>query len=254
MLRIFLILSLAVALAGVVVSFVLKDKAQVLSEQRDTFRDERDRAVAAETRARDSERQAREAEKSAKDELELVQQELTVTTTRLNETDGLLARRSQELQETIVSRDTAQRRLSRWEALGIEPEQIANLQSRTERLAAERDAFAAEKQVMGREIARLSEELDLYRGKITEVQMPDVRGLVTAVDGNYQFVVLDRGAEDGLKRNGKMIITRGETLVAKAQLVRVEARSAVANLMPDWVQDQVQAGDQVMTSYEALPR
>jgi hypothetical protein len=74
------------------------------------------------------------------------------------------------------------------------------------------------------------------------------------VDGNYQFVTLDKGAEDGLKPNGKMIITRDNALVAKVQLVRVEARTSVANLLPEWTKGDVKANDRIMTSYEALTK
>ena len=84
--------------------------------------------------------------------------------------------------------------------------------------------------------------------------MADVRAKITGVDGKFQFITLDKGSDDGLRQNGKMIVTRGENLVAKVQLVRVEPRSAVANLLPDWVKGDVQADDTVMTSYEALSK
>jgi hypothetical protein len=254
MLRIFLILSLAVALAGLGFSFVLKDKVQSLTEQRDTFHRDRDTATAEASRAQEAEKKAVAAEKAAKDELTTTQEELAATSARLNDTEGQLAKRSQELEETKVARDTASRKLARWDALSIEPDAIANLQTRAQRLLEERDAFAEEKKVMGREISRLTDELRLYRGEISEVQMADVHGRITQVDGNYNFVVLNVGGEDGLKKNGKMIVTRGDKLVAKVQLVRVEPRSAVANLLPDWAKGDVQAGDQVVTSYEALAK
>ncbi len=254
MLRIFLILSLAVALAGLGVSFALKEKVRALSEQRDTFRSERDTANAESARAQEAEKKALAAEKAAKDELDTTVQELTATKTRLNETEGQLAKAAQELEETKVARDTAQRALARWVALGVDVDKIADLKTQAQRLLEERDAFAAEKKVMGREIARLTDELRLYRGEMTEIQMPDVEGKVTQVNDQYQFIVLNVGEENGLKKDGKMIVTRDDKLIAKVQLVRVEPRSAVANLLPDWVKGEVQAGDQVMTSYEALAR
>lgn len=254
MLRIFLILSLAVALAGVGFSFVLKDRVRGLSEQRDTFRSERDTAQEAERQAKAAEKKAKDAEKAAKDELATTRTDLENATTQLNETTGRLTRTATELEETKVARDTAQRRLAQWEALRIEPNTIAQLQSEARKLKDERDAFAEEKKVMGREIVRLNDELAVYRGQITEVLMPDVRGNVTAVDNSYRFVMLDIGAEHGLKQNGKLIVTRGNELVGKVQLVRVEPRTAVANLLPDWSKGEIKAGDNVMTSYEALAR
>lgn len=254
MLRIFLILSLAVSLAGVGFSFLLRQKVQDLSAERTQFAGERDEARAAETQARAAERKAKDAEKAALEELETTKQDLTVSQTQLRETQITLTKRSQDLEDTIVARDLAQRELAQWKALNIGVDQIAALKTEAQRLLDERDAFAEEKKVMGREINRLTEELAIYRGEITEVQMPDVRGQITSVNSNLQFVVLNVGANAGLKPNGKMIVTRDDHLVAKVQLVRVDPDSAVANLMPEWVAGNVQTGDQVITSYEALAR
>ncbi len=254
MLRIFLILSLAVSLAGLGLSFVLRGKVQGLTIERDTFRTEKETAQANEAQAKTAERKAKDAEKAAKDELDSTKQELATTTTQLGESNAKLTRTATELEETKVARDTAQRSLARWLALGIDVDSIANLKTEAARLKTERDGFAEEKKVMTREINRLTDELAVYRGDLTEVQMADIRARVTAVDGNYQFVMLDVGSEAGLKQNGKMIITRGDSLVAKVQLVRVEARSAVANLLPDWSAAGVQTGDVAMTSYEALAK
>lgn len=254
MLRIFLVLSLAVSVAGVAFSFVLKDKVTSLSAQRDTFKEERDKANNDAAQAKSAEKKARDAEKAAKTELESTQQELTAKTSQLNEVEANLTKVAKELEETKVVRDIAQRELARWNAAGVKVEEIQALKAAGQRLAAERDAFAEEKKVLSREIARLTDELNIYRGVSTEVAMPDVRGQVTTVDANYQFVTLDKGAEDGLKPNGKMIITRGDNLVAKVQLVRVEARTSVANLLPDWKKGDVQPNDRIMTSYEALTK
>lgn len=254
MLRIFLVLSLAVSLAGVAFSFVLKDKVRSLADQRDTFKTERDTAQANEAQAKSVAKKAQEAEKKAKEELDTTTQELAGVKARLGEVEGVLTKTAKELEETKVSRDTAQRELAAWKATGVKVEQIMALKTEAQRLLDERNAFAEEKKVMGREISRLNDELAVYKGKPTEVIMPDVRGKVTAVDGSYQFVQLDIGTENGLKQNGKLIVTRGKDLVAKVQLVRVEPRSAVANLLPEWSKGDVQAGDQVMTSYEALAK
>jgi len=254
MLRIFLILSLAVSLAGVVFSFVLKDKVTQLKDTLVVTRDERDTALNDASQARAAEKKAVAAEKAAKDELEGTLQELAAKTASLNDTEARLTSTARELESTKEARDIAQRELAAWKATGVRVDQIMALKSESERLLAERDAFAEEKKVMAREITRLNDELDVYRGRTAEVQMPDVRGKITGVDGKFQFVTLDKGYDDGLRQNGKMIITRGDNLVAKVQLVRVEQRSSIANLLPDWVRGDVQANDTVMTSYEALSK
>ena len=254
MLRIFLILSLAVALAGVAFSFVLKDKVGALTEQRDTFKNEKEKAITEANSAKTAEKKAKDAEKKAREELETTKTELTAATTKLTETEATLTKTAKDLEETKVARDTAQAENARWRAINLKIEQVLAMKAEAQRLTAERDAFAEEKKVMAREIRRLNDDLDVYKGKSTEVAMPDIRGKITAVNGDYQFVVLDIGAENGLRQNGKLIVTRGDNLVAKVQLVKVEPRSAVANLMPEWTKGNVQAGDAVMTSYEALSK
>lgn len=254
MVRIFLILSLAVALAGVAFSFVLKEKVTGLVTDRDHFKSENEKNLAEATRSKAAEKKAKEAEKAAKDELEGAKGELSATSAKLSDTEAKLATTAKELDENKVARETAQRKLARWEALNIQPDQIANLKSEAQRLLGERDAFAEEKKVMGRQIVRLENELRIYKGPATEVIMPDVRGKITSINDNYRFVVLDVGSDDGLIQNGKMIITRGDNLVGKVQLVRVEPRSSVANLISDADKGAVQAGDHVMTSYEALSK
>lgn len=254
MLRIFLILSLAVSLAGVVFSFVLKDKVTQLSDTLVTTRGERDTAISDATQAKAAEKKAVAAEKAAKEELEGTKQELATKTAALNDVEAQLTKTAKDLQETTTARDIAQRELAAWKATGVRVDQILALKAEGQRLLAERDAFAEEKKVMTREINRLNDELAVYRGPSTEVRMADVRAKITGVDGKFQFITLDKGSDDGLRQNGKMIVTRGENLVAKVQLVRVEPRSAVANLLPDWVKGDVQADDTVMTSYEALSK
>lgn len=254
MVRIFLILSLAVALAGVGFSFVLKDKVTGLAADRDKFRQENETNKSEAQKAKAGEKKAKEAEKAAKDELEGAKGELAATTAKLSDVESKLVATAKDLDENKVARETAQRKLARWEALSIQPDQIAALKTNAQMLLGERNALAEEKKVMGRQIARLSEELNTLRGPAREVEMPDVRGLVTSVNENYRFVVLNVGSEDGLKKNGKMIVTRGDSLLGKLQLVRVEARTSVANLISDTEKGSVKEGDHVMTSYEALPK
>jgi chromosome segregation ATPase len=128
--------------------------------------------VSEATQAKAAERKARDAEKEAKDQLETTRQELTSTTARLNETEGRLTRTASDLENTKVEKDTAQRELAAWNATGVKPDQINALRARAQRLIEERNAFAEEKKVMGREITRLNEELDVYRGRVTEVALP----------------------------------------------------------------------------------
>lgn len=254
LLRIALIIALAVAVAGLGLSFVLRQRVNDLSAQRDQFRTERDEAQQAERQAKTETAQAKKEAKEASDKLAETEQQLADVTKKATELEERGTRLASDLERTTTERNTAQQKLARWEATGIQPDQILDVKAEARKLKAERDAYAEEKTVMSREIARITEKLHIYEGVITEVTMPDVRGAVVAFDKQYRFVVLNLGSDQGLKETGKMVVSRNGNLVAKVQLVRVEPQRAVGNIMSDWANAEVQAGDEIMTSYEALAR
>jgi delta 1-pyrroline-5-carboxylate dehydrogenase len=254
LLRVMLIIALAAGLAGVGVTFLLKDKVTQLSLQRDQFKTDMETAQAEAARERQTARKATEEAKAATEKLASTEAALAEAAAGREAAESRAARLGADLERTTGERNTAQRDLAAWRATGLTPDRIEAVRREAERFKAERDAFAEEKKVMSREIARLDEEIKVFKGEITEIPLPDIRAKVEAVDNNYRFVVINKGSEDGLKENGKLIINRDGQLVAKVQIVRLEPRRLIANLLPDWQRSDVREGDDVITSYEALVR
>jgi hypothetical protein len=254
LLRVLLIVALVAGLAGVGVTYMLHDKVGQLSGQRDQYKTDMETAQAEAARERQTAKKATEEAKAAQEKLATTEEQLADATRAAAAAEQNAGRLSAELEKTTGERNTAQRELAAWKATGLTPDRIEAVRQSAERFKAERDAFGEEKKVMGREIARLTEDLKVFRGELTEVPMPDVKGSVLAGSEQFGFVVIDRGADAGLKENGKIIIARNNELIAKARIVRLEPGRAIANFLPEWQTASVNTGDQFMTSYEALVR
>jgi len=138
--------------------------------------------------------------------------------------------------------------LNQWTALGYPIDQVRQKLEQNKSLAAERDVIVSEKKVLLRRATELQARLDRYeRPEDRDVPLPaGTKGKVVAVDPKYDFVVLDIGANQQLVEGAKMLVNRDGRLVAKVKITRVEANRAIANIMPEWKQEDVLEGDQVV--------
>lgn len=78
--------------------------------------------------------------------------------------------------------------------------------------------------------------------------MLGLRGRVLAVNREYNFVVLDLGANKGVSSNATLIVQRGGSLVGRVRTVSVEPSQTVADIVPNSVPAGVvvQPGDTVI--------
>jgi len=153
-----------------------------------------------------------------------------------------------ELNTTTAERNTAQAELSQWRLFEMTPEQIRNNLAKLRTTERERDVFTAENKTLTKETLRLKRELLRYTGGTEpEVILPaGTKGSVVAVDPKYDFVILDIGGNQGVIENAKMLINRDGKLIGKVKITTVEANRAVANVLPEWKQDDVMEGDAVI--------
>ncbi len=68
---------------------------------------------------------------------------------------------------------------------------------------------------------------------------------VISFDREYNFLTLNLGERDGLKRNMTLSIVRDGKLVAKARVKQVRAAVAAATLLPETMHGEVRAGDRI---------
>ena len=111
----------------------------------------------------------------------------------------------------------------------------------------ERDQFRAENGILLSQIEKQGVELARYTGASVKVALPPtLQGKVTAVDAQFDFVVLDIGGDQGAKEHGELLVSRGEKLIGKLRILDVKKNHSIANILPDWKQGEIQTGDLVI--------
>ena len=218
---------------------------------------QRDYALEAQQQAEADQREAKKLQEEAETERDQFQ---TQAQTRLNELKqarkqyqeqlGRNNEQFQQLQAMTAERNQARQELSRWTGFGKTIEQIEELIEREKTVRVERDQFIAENKVLLNKINKLDVELSRYTGSRAKVILPsNLKGSVLAVDPKYDFVVLDVGREDGVLEHGELLVNREQKLVGKLRILSVEAQRSIANVLPEWRQDDVKQGDQVLVGY-----
>jgi hypothetical protein len=153
-----------------------------------------------------------------------------------------------ELNTVTGERNTAQQELSQWRLFEMTPEQIRTHLARLRQVERERDVLTTDNKTLHRELTRTKNELGRYTGSEEPVvELPaGTKGNIVAVDPKYDFVVLDIGEQQGVLPRAKMLINRDGKLIGKVQITSVQSNRSVANILPEWKQDEVMEGDQVL--------
>jgi len=82
-------------------------------------------------------------------------------------------------------------------------------------------------------------------GKVRVTTGLRLKGKVLVVNERYGFVVVDLGARDGVEKGMVLILHRGRKFIGKCQVSKVYNRMVAADLILDWMKDEVQVGDGV---------
>jgi len=249
MLRLALILALLVAIGGLAVSeFVTKPKVVDLSERLTSTEDSLAQTTEAKNKAEaESKAQKAIAEKASR-ELTDAKTALETASAEAEQQRGRAERLQTDLTKVTRDRNEAQQILAAWNALGIQPDQVAQLRTDLRSATDARDALSDEKIIFVRNIEQLQASLDRYQGRDKPVEMPGLKGQISAVDPQWNFVVLDVGETQGAKERGIVMVRRGDKLVGKARIVSVEPNRSIANLLTKWQQPgtEVQVGDVIL--------
>ena len=111
----------------------------------------------------------------------------------------------------------------------------------------QRANFLAENVILLSQIEKIGVELSRYTGTSVKVTLPqNLHGTVTAVDAQFDFVVLDIGESQGAREHGELLVSRGEKLIGKLRILDVKKDHSIANILPDWKQGEIQTGDLVI--------
>ncbi|MBM3833172.1 MAG: hypothetical protein FJ403_07850 [Verrucomicrobia bacterium] len=250
LLRLSLVVAILAGLAAIYFShFKVSERITNLTSERDT-------ALGAQRTAEDAQRKAQADAKKAKEDATKVTTQLNDTMAAFQETKIQLTeqqktttRLDEELnRERGILRDV-QQELAGFKLLGIKPEELKKLQSELTNTRKERDAFVAENKILLQSNNQLRADLSRYTGdKEVDIPLPaGLKGKVLAVDPKYDFVVLDIGSTQQVVERAKMLVNRDGKFVGKVQITKVEPNRSIANILPDWKQEEVLEGDMVIT-------
>lgn len=253
MARVFLILSIVLALVTAGLGFVAKQKVDELQTTlQKTTRDlNQTRTTLAKTKA----------------ELETTKKELDATKQQLDEKTADLAKTKTELDDTqkklteanAAVEENAKKIADLTEKLSKIPsapgEDIGKkIEQMTADLAKAQTELAEAKQVQETMSARVKEKeesLVTSQNTVRAYQNGFVKnglsGRVLAFNPGWNFVVLSIGDKAGLKPGVNMVVSRGNSMIAKVKVTSVEPNSAIADVVPGTMRGgKVEAGDTVI--------
>jgi hypothetical protein len=184
--------------------------------------------------------------------LEDSQNRLTSLTLEKEKTDAELATTKKEsetlidnLSETKTKLESAQgelkdinKSLKGWKAEDLFTK-IDDLQS---------DAKNLERQnkTLGLKVAELQNKLDeSEKNGFSPMTPGSLKGKIVAINKPWSFVVLDIGKENKLTEGVELNVLRDDKSIGKVRVVSVDAASAVADILPESLQSDIQIGDQV---------
>jgi hypothetical protein len=250
MVRILLFITLiAVGASGYLAYNDINGKIDNLTSERDSaqqssneFEEKMNDAVAAQSKAEaEAETAVAELEQAKVTNIKLGQQ-LTV---QRNRAETATANFNQATAELVESRQTSER----WRQFEMEYGTRDSIKANLSTIASvknERDNFITENSILLSRIEQLSVELSRYTGTSVKVNLPsDLAGKITAVDSQYDFVVLNVGEDQGVREHGELLVGRSDKLIGRLRVLSVEKNRSIANIMPDYKQSEIQTGDSV---------
>jgi len=218
-----------------------------------SLQDELVSAQDARTQAETAQRAAQAAQRDAEDLAETRLAELTDAKDSLKNAMTALGQqraRGDEL-DTQLSEVTdqlldARRELQSWIALGVDQQYVYTMKQRIADAHDEIAAITEEKTVLLRQMDQMRYELGRFVGPTQKVVMRDgLEGNVQAIDSDWGFVIVNVGEKDGARENGELLVSREGKLIGKLLISSVEDNRSIANVIPGWVQSDIQVGDVV---------
>lgn len=151
------------------------------------------------------------------------------------------------LKKTQAELETTKDKLGAWLTLGIPVSQAKAIIDSVKATIAEKEAIAAERDVIFAKCNKLQDEIDFIKSPNNDPEMPaGLKGKVIGVDPRYDFVVLNIGSKQGARLNGKLLVHRSGKLVAKVWITdNIKDNTCVANVLPGWKQSDIMEGDDV---------
>jgi len=251
--RVILIVAIIAAIAAVGINIgVVRPKIQQLRDDRDSQRNQKD--------------EYHHELDQTKRTLSLTQAQLTQTQNDLTQAQAARDQLSskldaantqiQDLNDKITKVTTqlhsTSDQLAAYTGTGLTPPQVVALNKQLADTQMALSVANQEKVVLGREVAKLNNQIQLLIGTNYVVRLPaSLKGTVMAVDPKWNFVVLNVGENQGVLPQGELLVSRDGRLVGKVVISSVQKDRSIANLVPGWQLGDIIEGDQVIPANPA---
>jgi uncharacterized protein YlxW (UPF0749 family) len=127
------------------------------------------------------------------------------------------------------------------------PTGTTKLTATNEELQSELERVRQEKRELEKEIAERTGSIagSVNVGNVRIATGRRFSGKILVVNPKYNFIVIDVGRNQGLEKGVVFIVHRGNTFIGKAEVTKLYETMAAADLVMDWMQDDVRVGDGV---------
>jgi DNA repair exonuclease SbcCD ATPase subunit len=234
LIRISLVIAILAALAAGALNFVeVKKKIETVVKQRE---DEKTAKV------------------SAQDDARKTHTELDKTTKDLKQTQEKLVSAEQERNAAVITAaDATKKAETLTEKLGEtnkKPQEIASLNKQITDLQNKVNESVIVNKGLQKELDKKIEQLAKLTDPDYHIRLPATcEGKVLVADPKWDFVVINVGDNDDVKKDGELLVNRNGRLVAKLQVTEVQKDRSIANVMPGWRLADVMEGDKVIPAY-----
>lgn len=247
--RIFLIVAILAGIGVIVVSQTkLREHIQgIISERNQNAKDrdaEKKRANGAEkTLAATSNTLVNTAS-----QLKTTKNELTTANNNLENVSSERDKALQNLEKAKEAEKAAQQNLAAWSGIGMKPAEVKTALEDLKKTQTAVAALEAENKILERAKRKAQSELDrILTGEEYVVKEPDgLKGKILVVDPKWDFVVLNIGENQGVLKDGILMVHRDSKLVGKVKISNVMPDRCIANILSGWKLDDIREGDQVL--------
>jgi hypothetical protein len=246
--RISLIIAILAGLgAGAVTFFKVQDIIVTTRNERDDWHKKDTDEIAAHTKTKATLKTTQSKLDSTEKELAQTKTDLDNANAKVLDLDKQKTDLTAKLEKTTGERDDAQQQLEAWRILGLKPEEIKGIIADREKARKANDALASENKLLVAKVNEWEQRWTNFFGESGPVLLPTgLRGKVIAVDPKYDFVVLDIGEDQGVKKRGEMMVDRDGKLLGKVRIQTVSKDRSIANILPNWKHGEITEGDEVL--------
>ena len=165
-------------------------------------------------------------------------------------------KRMQKAVDDLATANTAlkevQSKLGAYEGSGLTPEQAMNAAKTIKDHLATIAVLQKENSLLSTTLRKVEAELAFYKDPEARPSLPAaLQGKVVVVDPKWDFVILNVGENQGVVKNGELLVNRNGKLIAKVIVQSVDKDRCTANVVPGWKLGEVIEGDSVIPAKPA---